>query len=290
MYRISTSYVRRGRSVAVPREAERSAKVIAHQARSRGTAAHVLRLELAAPTSGRTPRKSRIPRACAEARQTRRSQKPATSGGSRPPAEPISRRKEGTGWTRVRLVERGNDPARDRRLDRPRPPSRRPGRPRRDGGLRRAARVPARARARARDPRRALRLRALRRAHAARGRALRAGRSRPRRVQPAQVPPARAQGPPDDPAAPVRPDELVARRDGARARAARRCGRRSCRSAPVAGTSATCAARRSGCSARAGRSGSTGPSSSRPTATTRSTRCTPPGSATRASSCWRPGG
>ena len=56
-----------------------------------------------------------------------------------------------------------------------------------------------------------------------------------------------------------------------------------------AATSATCTGRRSGCSARAARSGSTGPSSSRRTATTRSTRCTPPGSATRASSCSRPG-
>ena len=50
-------------------------------------------------------------------------------------------------------------------------------------------------------------------------------------------------------------------------------------------TSATCAGRRSGCSARVARSASTGPSSSRRTATTRSTRCTQPGSATRVSSC-----
>ena len=84
------------------------------------------------------------------------------------------------------------------------------------------------------------------------------------------------------------PPELDARRDRARARSCASCGRRSSRGAPAAATSATCAARRSGCSARAGRSGSTGPSSSRRTASTRSTRCTRPGSATRASSCSRP--
>jgi predicted nucleotidyltransferase len=61
-------------------------------------------------------------------------------------------------------------------------------------------------------------------------------------------------------------------------------------SEPVVATSATCAARRSGCSGRAARSGSTGPSWSRPTDSTRSTRCTHSASATRAPSCWRPGG
>ena len=61
----------------------------------------------------------------------------------------------------------------------------------------------------------------------------------------------------------------------------RALGRSCSRGSRAAATSATCTGRRSGCSARAGRSASTGPSWSRRTATTRSTRCTPPVSATR---------
>ena len=56
-------------------------------------------------------------------------------------------------------------------------------------------------RAGARDPRRPVRLRALRRADTARGRPLRPGRPRPGRLLAAQVRAARAQGAPDDPAA-----------------------------------------------------------------------------------------
>ena len=85
------------------------------------------------------------------------------------------------------------------------------------------------------------------------------------------------------------PDELtlVETELGRRLRELRR---RSSHDGPAAATSATCAARGSGCSGRAGRSGSTGPSSSRRTASTRSTRCTRFASATRASSCCRRGG
>ena len=138
--------------------------------------------------------------------------------------------------------------------------------------------------------RRPLRVRALRRADAAGGCPIGPGRPRPRRVQPAQVRAARAQGTSDDPAAPVRAGRAHRYEDDPRRRAARRSHRRSSRGGPAAGTSAICAARRSACSARAARSASTGPSSSRRTATTRSTRCTPRASATRASSCSRRAG
>ena len=165
---------------------------------------------------------------CGETWQTHRSQKPAAlgRGGSTPsirtfPSRPrdgsegappkSSRRcarvpdqprEERDGFRRAGRAR--HDPPGDGRIDRARPPSRRPGRPRRDGRLRRAARVPARARPRTRDQGRPLRVRALRRADAAGGCPIRPGRPRPRCVQPAQVHAARAEGTSDDPAAPVR--------------------------------------------------------------------------------------
>ncbi len=109
-----------------------------------------------------------------------------------------------------------HDPACDRRIDRPRTAPRRTGRPGRDGGVRRAARVPRRALARAGHPRGALRLRALRGANATRGRPLGTGRPRPGRLQPAEVRAPRDEGAPDDPVAAVRPARARARRDVAR--------------------------------------------------------------------------
>ena len=188
----------------------------------------------------------------------------------------------------ARMVEQGTILRGDRRLDGPRPPSRRPGRPGRDGRLHRAARVPARTRA---APGFAAGSTASSTTSSERSpRGLAPGRgSRPRRIQPAEVHAARAQGPPDDPAAALRPGRSRARGDGARPGASRAAARDLSRRAGR-GYLGYLRGQKERLLGRAARRASTGPSSSRPTATTRSTRCTPPGSATRASSCSRRAG